>query len=164
MALGAPYHPNSMRQLSQTFQVGVLCAAVWVAGSGCKKDPPAATPPATTPPPSTSSASSGGTEGTATDGSNAGGEAQPGDNKLEKSEELRFIETNAALMCFEREKKKAPSPKERAEILKAHGFAGKLPEQRFNDFSIRGEKDREWGRRTAERIKAETASVCPSEK
>jgi hypothetical protein len=87
-----------------------------------------------------------------------------GDGKLEKSEELRFIEGNAELVCFEREKKRTPKDKERSEILKSHGFQGKAAEQRFTELSIRGDKDREWGKRTAERIKQETAVLCPSGK
>ncbi|MBI5498006.1 MAG: hypothetical protein HY904_23585 [Deltaproteobacteria bacterium] len=84
--------------------------------------------------------------------------------KVEKSEELRFIEANAELVCFERANKRAPKDKDRVEILKNHGFLGKRGEASFLELSIRGEKDRDWGRRTAERIAAETQGQCPAQK
>lgn len=132
--------------------------------SACKKPPPAAAPSAALPgdapapdgaPPADAAAAP------------ATGTAEPApaapatDVRAEKSEELRFVEANAALLCFDKQNKRKPKDGERAVILKDHGFGGRPGEGRFTELSIRGEKDPEWGRRTGGRIQDEVRLLCP---
>lgn len=87
--------------------------------------------------------------------------APVGDGTVEKSDELRFIEANAELLCHERKTKKQMAGKEKSALLARHGFAGKPGEERFIQLNIRGDRDREWGKRTTDRIQTEMETLCP---
>lgn len=101
-----------------------------------------------------------GSSATASGGASSGGGAPVENRPLEKSEELRFVEANGAMLCQERRKKRRLKDPERTVLLKEHGFSGKDGKRRFNELSIRGEKDPEWGRRIGKRIQDEAALVC----
>jgi len=152
-----------MSPLPPLSRLAAVVLVAFLGNAACKKPstptPAPTDPPVTTPVPTPTSATPPASSAAATPPPAATPDAGP-DGKLEKSEELRFIEANADLVCFEREKKRTPSDKERSGIVKSHGFVGKVAEQRYTELSIRGDKDREWGRRTAERIKQEAAQVC----
>ncbi|MEW5848723.1 MAG: hypothetical protein AB2A00_07905 [Myxococcota bacterium] len=81
-----------------------------------------------------------------------------------KSEELRFVEATSQILCFEREKKRQPKDKERAAILAEHGFKGKAGEEAYTQLNLRGDRDKEWGKRILDKIKFEMDERCPLKK
>lgn len=83
---------------------------------------------------------------------------------VEKSDELRFIETNAAMLCAERSSRKQLTKQARAKLLASNGFAGAAGEERYTQLSLRGDRDLEWGKRVTDRIKLEMEALCPHAK
>src|SRR4051812_38218541 len=70
-------------------------------------------------------------------------DAPPTEAPIEKSEELRFVEATADIMCFTRTRKRDPKDKERDALLKPHAFTGKVGTEHYAALSLRGSRDKE---------------------
>jgi len=142
--------------LSRLKSAWLVCSLLAVPGLGaCNKDAPAPAPVTTAAAPSVAAPDAAVAEAPVA-------KAEVPD--ASKSDELRFIESTAEMLCAERNKKKQLSPRERSALLARHGFAGKQGEERYTGLSMRGDRDREWGKATTQRIQAEMVTLCPKDK
>lgn len=155
-----------MNSLPLRIGTPLLLAAALVVGAGCKDEAPeapaapaAAPAPAEAPPPAAPAAEAPAPAPAAT------APAAPADDvadiNIAKSEELRFVEATARLLCVERETRRQPKDKERAAILAEHGFKGKAGQDAYTALNLRGDRDKEWGKRILGKIQFEMDDRCP---